>query len=149
MARGHRRSTRGQRVAFDDPRRSRLASFEELVRPARPAPVVSSWSTLSALPGGRLVDLVDDRQWRPESYRRSRTLSGSGADLSAPPPMRTSGTRPAFFSPVISFARPQGVVECVRRKQRREVLHALKRTRKGSKSRQRKQTVWSSISCRR
>lgn len=44
------------------------------------------------------------------------------------------------------FEAPKKVLVCVRRKQRREVLHALKRTRKGAGSAKRR-NQWSDVKC--
>lgn len=45
------------------------------------------------------------------------------------------------------FAAPPEVGVCVRRKSRREVLFALRRTGKGAKSRRRR-NAWSGVSCK-
>lgn len=48
----------------------------------------------------------------------------------------------------VMFNQPQRVMICVRRNQRREVLHALKKTGRGSGGAGRR-NFWSQISCRR
>lgn len=52
----------------------------------------------------------------------------------------------SFSRGVFRFAIPNKVAVCVRRKRRREVLHALKRTRKGAGARKRR-NYWSDVSC--
>ena len=47
-----------------------------------------------------------------------------------------------------AFAVPRKVVVCVRRKQRREVLFAMRRTGKGAKRRIRRRNHWSEVSCK-
>lgn len=46
----------------------------------------------------------------------------------------------------MAFEAPKRVLVCVRRKQRREVLHALNKTRKGAGARKRR-NQWSNVSC--
>lgn len=54
-----------------------------------------------------------------------------------------------FPHPGLRFNRPDKVAVCVRRKRRREVLHALRLTNKrhGSGGRKRRRTPWSNIKC--
>lgn len=47
-----------------------------------------------------------------------------------------------------SFAVPKKVELCVRRKQRREVLFAVRRTGKGARSVRRRRNYWSGVTCR-
>lgn len=53
---------------------------------------------------------------------------------------------PPFLSPVLAIRQPEKVRFCVRRKERREVLFALKRTGKGSRG-PRRRTANSSWRC--
>lgn len=48
----------------------------------------------------------------------------------------------------VAFAVPHRVAVCVRRKQRREVIHALKLTGKGSRARRHRRNTWSDVDCR-
>lgn len=140
----HGRPSRGQRdrapIASPDPL---LDPLDRLVMPSPWSPVINP----ARDDPGPLADLSDGRLWHPSRARPNLTVFSSRARLA--PSMRTSEKRPAFFSPVISFARPQTVITCVRRKQRREILFARKRTGAGSKARFRHRNIWSSISCRR
>lgn len=52
----------------------------------------------------------------------------------------------ALHRETFSFAVPQKVALCVRRKERREVLHALKRTRSGG-GRSKRRNAWSAVKC--
>lgn len=47
----------------------------------------------------------------------------------------------------LGFAVPEKVVRCVRRKQRREVLFAVRKTGAGSRARYRRRDEWSDVSC--
>lgn len=47
----------------------------------------------------------------------------------------------------LNFEAPRYVVQCVRRKNRREVLFAKKKTGKGSKAKIRRRNAWSSVRC--
>lgn len=47
----------------------------------------------------------------------------------------------------INFARPAGVSLCARRKQRREVIFATKKQRKGAGARTRRRNEWSNVKC--
>ena len=48
----------------------------------------------------------------------------------------------------ISFGVPRKVELCVRRKQRREVMFAMRRTGKGSRAVRRRRNYWSGVSCK-
>lgn len=47
----------------------------------------------------------------------------------------------------VGFAVPERVAMCVRRKQRREVIHALRKNGSGG-SRRRRRTIWSDVDCK-
>lgn len=85
----------------------------------------------------------DNRTYHPR-YRKTsrpvRTVTGLVASTSYPKnkPLRT--VRP-------QFAVPDRVVACVRRGVRKEVLHALKKTRAGSRSKNRRYTEASKTKC--
>lgn len=101
----------------------------------------------------RLILIEDRRLWSPETrllptqkglQRRTglRTVSGVPTyRLKAKPSPRLSVPRG------IAFGEPNRLVLCIRRKQRKEVLHALRKTGKGVKRRNPKRNYWSSISC--
>lgn len=145
MAARHGRSSRGQRDAPD------VASPPSLLDPLDRLALPSPWGDLVRPVAddfdGPLADLADARRWSPERYPRAIRLSSARPALSSS--MRISGKKPAFFSPVISFAHPQTVVQCVRRKQRREVLLATGKAAKGARARFRRRNTWSNVSCRR
>lgn len=120
MARRGRRSERGT-VDTANPlleRRNALSSVDELLR---------AYEALDT----SLMEVEDGRQWHPlrqdrpaESFRRAdRMFTDSVVAFDDRRPSR-------------GFAHPPGVAVCIRRKTRREVLHALRKTgRGGSKKR--------------
>lgn len=123
MARRGRRNS--QRDAYDIAtpvleRRNALTSVDELLR---------AYEALDTTP---LQDIEDNRRWHPlgdqrpaEAYRRSDRMFTDAAPL-------FSDRRPQR-----AFAHPPGVAVCIRRKTRREVLHALKRTGGGGSKKRR------------
>lgn len=104
-----------------------------LLRPLRPVPLgIES-------PRANLPD--DFRTWSPEPRLRGpQTFSGST------PVIKTSRkATPYGFTD--HFAAPQAVVRCVRRGQRKEVIHALgKAGKRGPKGRYRR-NMWSNVKC--
>lgn len=100
-----------------------------------------------ALPSPRhLVEVDDRRRHHPlDFFRPARTWSGH--------PTRPNVVKPAVrkFSPSLPFgtrfADPRRTVICVRRKERKEVLFALKRTGKGARARRRRRNFFSEVSC--
>lgn len=47
----------------------------------------------------------------------------------------------------IGFSVPKRVAICVRRKQRKEIIHALKLSGKGARARRHKRNYWSGVDC--
>lgn len=107
-------------------------------------------------PADVLFEIEDRRTFWPSSHATdwepARRLSGAPARLTVYPrlnPTKKIALRP--FKSVglpfrIGFDRPSSVLVCVRRKQRREVLHARGRT--GQAVRPGRRNVYSSITCR-
>lgn len=60
--------------------------------------------------------------------------------------IKQSVSKPAAFSSRVQFAVPAKVVVCVRRHQRKEVLHALGKAG-GKVSRRRRRNSWSHVDC--
>lgn len=93
---------------------------------------------------GDLLRAIEDRRLsHPEVAPRPRVFSGTPARITVAPPSRAkvrAGVAarrvekglPAFPREQHVFAAPQKVLVCVRRAIRREVLHALKKTRSGA-----------------
>lgn len=146
------RSDRAKRDSSHIPRDSLLRGVSDSL----PSPEPSFGSLFSPSPTPRLFhveqvsgpgllsEVQDGRAWRPDASRRwgapQRLLGGQPARLEARPP-------PAPFGQV-AFQTPQQVIPCVRRQQRKEVLHALKRTGKGSGGGRKHRTPESNIRCK-
>lgn len=90
----------------------------------------------------RMQEVQDDRLYTPDVHRAERSVGGRRI------PRGLSDTA-AFnrFRPVLRFDEPQRVIRCVRRKRRRSVLFAMRKTGKGSASVFRRRTIWSSVAC--
>lgn len=148
MARRHNKRdiTRRRSIRKVERDLNRIATLEHVLRPAEPALNLRRFVRVSLAPS-----LVDDRRtFHPErAYRPALRFSGVKATVglvdkhSSQPGRRVLRQTRA----PIAFKAPEGVVVCVRRKQRREVLFALNRTGRGSKARRRVRSFWSGVSC--
>lgn len=112
---------------------------------ARPR-LVRSFSPLSSLP---VLEVEDRRTFHPErDFRPSRSLSGNAITVSGDNvnKVRTTRRGPKYLPPGGRhlFVAPRGVAICVRRKQRREVLFAKRRTRAGGAKRK---NFYSNVRC--
>lgn len=103
-----------------------------------------------------LNKLIEDRRtWHPDiarpaldflSSRHRLTLSNlKSKNKNVTRPSRKLNLYQAITSP-LAFTNNR-VLICVRRKTRREVLHALKRTRKGAGSKMRRRNEFTNIHC--
>lgn len=119
----NRRSADASAVASPQP-------LPGLLRPIIPQPVVT-------------VPLVerDERLYTPIRPLPPRGLGGGPTRLT----VRRSGS---FARARIRFANPEAVDICRKRKDRREILFAFRKTKKGSASPRRKQKHYSGISCK-
>lgn len=91
---------------------------------------------------------LDNRTWQPEVHpNRNRTRSGRIARVKL-----VSGAH-SLFSPHsqtkarLGFSAPQDVMTCIRRKIRKEVLHAFQKAGKGGRQRKHRYTARSRIKC--
>lgn len=106
-----------------------------------------------------LQQFEDRRRWHPEgTYAPAQSFSRSRhrlRDVQSSYNRRASQVMarsiPRLHSPVyrVGFEQPHRVLICVRRQQRREVLHAFRKTGRGSGRRPPRYNYYSSISCRR
>lgn len=103
--------------------------------------------------------LPDGRNFHPlGQFRPAATIRGGIATvgLADRQPKRTRSGRigrlllPGFSQTkaVRAFDAPKAVSVCIRRNQRKEVLHALRRAGKRGSQRKRRRTQWSHVSCR-
>lgn len=111
-----------------------------MLGPLSPSPLVSP-----LLPSPLVLSEIEDgRQFHPEfDSRPALTIGGSPTRTVA----RGKPARLFNVSHRLGFDQPVHVVRCVRRKQRREVLFAKRRTRKGSGAR-RHRNQWSNVHCK-
>lgn len=103
-------------------------------------------SRLSALHDlQRLVrSLEDRRRFDPRgAHKPPSSLTRAARKLVVDP----GGDRYKWVTHGLKFAVPREVSICVRRKERKEVLHALKKTGKGGSRAPRKRNNWSSVKC--
>lgn len=96
-----------------------------------------------------LREIEDRRLYDPlQDARPARGLSHYASEIGIKPYKRNVVRPKAALTPdVFRFNKPVSVAICVRRKQRREVLFALKRTGKGSRRRRRRRNYYSEVSC--
>lgn len=126
---------RSNQVQVGRPRRQFLVSSPRLVRPIftiRRLPVVF-----------RRPPLEDRRRWHPDGvFRRLETFGFRDSAR-----VRVQARRSFRFPDVFRFADPRRVIRCVKRKERREVLHAIKKIGSGA-GRPKRRNYWSNISCK-
>lgn len=102
--------------------------------------------------------LEDRRTWHPEGPNRpARSFNRSNHQIVVGPDPASRSGRSEPYRPskpwrtlpsIVAFGEPENVAVCVRREQRREVLHAKKKTgRRGQKKP--RWTKLSRVSCRR
>lgn len=91
----------------------------------------------------RMLEVEDARRFDPtRTIRPPRKISGRAVRRITDKPSR--GRK----RPLLRFDDPFSVIICVRRKMRRAVLFGLRRTGKGARSRMRKRSVYTEISCK-
>jgi len=137
MAR-RRRSNTARRVVSTPTLTRRLSGP---VRRSRPAIKLSP-----------LQAIEDRRQYHPEGPARpARSWSSARHRLVVTPQRRESVLADTYTPTVpvgVSFEAPRRVAICVRRKQRREVLHALMKTGRGSRHhRKPRKSYYSEVNC--
>jgi len=130
---------------------------------AHPLAVANSVAVAPVLPRSSSLDLFhrinalrvveDARQWHPERQNRHpKTVHGQRAPIRARDkryrsPAALLKRLPSQTRAVLAFPHPGRVIECVRRKIRKEVIHALKLQGKGAGSKKRKRDWKSKIRC--
>jgi len=126
-------------------RRSSGKNTEATARFERDIPTLSLSQMLKPIHIPPLIALLGEPPRTPDrrSYR---------PDAPSAPPVSTvrSAARvvsrgPHFHS--LSFAQPRQVTICLRRKVRKEVMHALNHAGKGGRQRKRRRNFWSDVSC--
>lgn len=141
-----RRSSRGRR---DPPQiaNQRLTVLTPLVSPSNP------YSLLS--------EIEDRRNWHPDGeVRPAASFSTPNHRLQYPEPKKTPRNRDKFgqlrqarvralpLSSNVQFSDSRNVLICVRRKQRKEVMHALKKVGRGKGGRKKpRRNYYSNVRC--
>lgn len=91
----------------------------------------------------RLSVYGDRREFHPLRLFRSPSVVGSRSARR----LVVDKDRPFKFGDVLKFAVPRRVLICIRRKERREVLHAKRFTGRGSGGGAKRRNMWSMIKC--
>lgn len=141
MAKGHRHTNHRDTKSVA----SLLADSEPIVRPApllRPSRLEAIARRSRERTAPPLSDVEDRRRYTPQ-VRWPRKLGGETAKLTLKHPRPTAGRRNAWLP---RFDAPRDVIICIRRKIRREVMFALRKTGRGARSKKRF-TAWSKIRC--
>lgn len=94
-----------------------------------------------------LQEIEDRRRWHPAKYLAPAQTLSRRDQRRLVERSRPTGWAEAFPSLRLGFAVPKKVAVCVRRKSRREVIHALKLTGKGGAARRRRKSTFTDIRC--
>ena len=125
---------------------SEIAS-EPLQKLLRPSPIIKNTPIAAFSPTkiltNTLRDIEDRRTFHPEGQKRpARSLNRSQHRLVLPD-KKTSPSLPHR----VQFDAPKKVLICIRRKQRKEVLFAKRKTGKGARARRHRRSYFSEITC--
>lgn len=125
----------------------------------RRLPVSYSPSPRSLQPLSPLRGVSDRRMWHPDGPNRPVTDFNSRPVRLSIPAYQNRNLRPnTKFKPLdfkqtkvaVQFDTPESTTVCVRRNQRKEVLHALRKVGRGSGRQKKPKWTWrSQISCKR
>lgn len=132
MARG--KSNRGNATSLTNKSLTTLLRPVTITRPI----VLSPITTLHDI-GTDLTQISDRRRFIPMRLMASPgVVKRSSSRLVAPQ-----------FGPAyqVGFSKPKDVAVCVRRKTRKQVLFALKKTRAGAGAKKRNRNRWSNVKC--
>lgn len=114
-------------------------------------PAFSSYTpTLYQSPAHALTEDQDNRQYTPAEVFRGTAKAFKPARTTLSTPARLQAPSKPFhgFSPRVTFEAPQTVLTCIRRNRRTQVLHALKKTGKGTGYGKKRLTPHSQIGCK-
>lgn len=117
------------------------ATYTQSVKAVWNVPLVRVRSALQLLEDRRLFHPAQDLRPVRSFFTKPR--------LVIPPAKRLMRNGAMFTSPKIGFEVPRHVAICIRRKTRKEVLHAFGKVGAGGArvSRVRRRSVWSDVSC--
>lgn len=123
------------------------SSLTSLLSPSKNYPLQPSTVTFIVPTPADVLGVVDRRTYTPTPYR----VISSPRKAARLIPDRMGQSIRDQVGPVpsgVQFANPKHVAICVRRKARREVLHALKLTKKrGKGGGKTKRNLWSTVKC--
>lgn len=131
MAKGRGSSGRSSGVTHQTP-----SDLSVLLRPIQPLPRLIQEPVIQPL-----TEVQDFRLHHPSPAwsQPAKTVKGTRSTIGA------NTLSPKLTG--IRFNNPKEVLICVRRKSRREVLFAKRKTRKGAGARRHKRNRWSEIQC--
>lgn len=126
-----------------------------ITRPDASRPVMR-FGISPLLVSGRSLRVIEDRRtFHPDPYRPAATLRSSRHRLRVHIPLNAKTvplrrwTARSAVPARIGFVAPTSVLVCVRRRTRREVLHAYRRVGAGTRRRRARRSTYSNIVCRR
>lgn len=102
--------------------------------------------TIASFPAAHILSIEDRRRFEPVDTFPKGKFHRS-ARLVVHPNKNNKSAAKGTVPSRVKFAVPREVAMCVRRKQRREILFAMRRTGKGSRAKRRRRTFYSNISC--
>ncbi|UDN67511.1 hypothetical protein [robinz microvirus RP_35] len=114
-----------------------------------PSPASPSFDYSTQLPPGLLQEIEDRRTFYPDRYRPAAGLQRN-VNRIRPSPRRTlrQTQQVAFLPHREAFQHPELILTCIRRKIRREVMHALGMAGRAGRGRKtRRRNAWTGISC--
>jgi len=124
-------------------------AIETMLRPIQPLPVVSP--TIQTPVTDQILSIFegsDERFYHPSGTNRSaRDLVGRAARLGHFSGPFATLHRQKFGAVRLGFQNPKIIVECIRRKARRQVLFANRLRGRGSGAKRRRQGPYSQVRC--
>lgn len=138
-------------------RRSRQRDAIDVSNPDNEVAAVSTITTPITLSPTDVIGTTDNRMFNPEGDLTSPSFFG-GSYVDSDPglnpgsivpvsDLRSGSVQVGTSVPQFGFVDPRRVTECNRRKERREVMFALRKRKKGSGARRRRRTRYSDIRC--
>lgn len=134
--------------------------FSSEAAPAKPKKFKKTFAPKVTHTAPKLSEIEDRRTWHPSGKTRpARSLTRSQHQLKIATKRHTSPrstdpvhkkiqrARDARLPHRVQFDAPENVLVCIRRKQRKQVLFALRKTGKGARARRHRQSYYSSIGC--
>lgn len=140
------RKRRTQKPPTSDERDDYSPSLTQLLHPSIPQkqkPLTAFSPSPEKMLKNTLREIEDRRTWHPQGAQRpARSVTRSQHKLVLP----KKDSSPRLPSRV-AFDAPKQVLVCIRRKMRKEVLFAKRKTWKGSRARRHRHTYFSEVTC--